>query len=247
MEILSDNDANWLVQYDDGSVDTVTKSPLNRLLFEHDLWGLLKRGDEIVTYSGDDKPDVTVISNDDATEYILKLSSSDDKLHLGEHQKPRLIEALHDVYSLDEGVSVEPLLELYDDIREGMVRKRLMEKMASYGPFANTVELVEDGWLIHGHLLLTWECEFYHPDTTSRNPTGGVVIEKGSRATAYELRIGRDQQNTTREITLDGNQYRLTDSEMEFVARAIWAVAEAPRERQHPANQNGLKGTPGLN
>jgi len=248
MEVLQSNDANWLVQFDNGEVDTVTKSPLNRLLFDHDLWGLLKKGDEIVTYQGgENQPKVTVIPSDDATEFTLKVKDANDDLHLGEHHKPDLIDALKEAHEPDDGVDVLPIIDLYDTIREDMVRESVMERMADYGPFSEAVEPRSGGWLIHDHLLLTWEGDFYHPDTTSRNRSGSV-IKDGARAEAYDLRLDScSLPSADRDVTIGGEQYRLTDAEMEFIARGVWAVAEAPRERQANRNADGTQGTPGIN
>ena len=42
---LDETDANLLVQHDDGRVEMISLSPMNKLLYDHDLWGLLREGD----------------------------------------------------------------------------------------------------------------------------------------------------------------------------------------------------------
>jgi len=223
-KVLDKTDTNMLVQHEDGSVENVSLSPLNRLLFDHDLWGVLRDGTEILTLSEGNR-EVTVIPGDDAREYTLGVSET-ESLHLGEHQKSALIDALRQVYDEGDERDPQPLIELYDRLRADMVRRRVVNGVGQNPPFASQLECREDGWLINGHLLLTWDNEFIHPGTTSRTVFGSGV-RAGSSESAYQMTLS-SAGNENREVTIDGQTYRLTDSEMEFVARAMFALKQAP-------------------
>lgn len=241
-EILDNNDTNWLIRRDDGSIENVTKSPLNKLLFQHDLWGLLRDGGEVLTFSGDEEtPTVRVIAGDDAREYTLDLPGSEDgKLHLGEHLKSDLVDVLIDVYE-NEHDDASRLVELYDDVRENRVREDVLRSFAERPPFAGVIEVVDDGWLIKGYLKLTWEGEFYHPDTSSR--TVNSLTGTGSAQEAYNLRFSSIGNDLDRTVTLDGTTYRMTEAEMRFLAKGLWAMKDAPDVQEQ---QQESHGTPGL-
>lgn len=226
-KLLDKSDANLLVENDDGDIELVPLSPLNRLLFDHDLWGLLRRGDEIVQFPADgDRPTVTVQPDDNAENYTIRIGKY-DPLHLGVHQKTRLVDALLEVYEDGDGNDPSPLIRLYDEVREKQVRRHVIEPLADQPPFAGRIEQSDDGWLLNGHLLLTWEREFYHPNTTSRRVVGSSVAP-GSTERAYQVRFGSAPSEMDRELTVDGMSYRLTNAEMEFIARAMWGVTATP-------------------
>lgn len=232
-EILEENDTYWYVKKPDGTTTSITKSPRNRLLYDYNLYGLLRGGNDIVMFNhGDDTdgPPIRLVASDDAREYQLKVGEA-QPIHLGEHLKSDLVDALIDVYEGEER-DVTPLVEFYDAIRKDRVRNKVVDALASRQPFAEVVTSTEDGWLIHDHLLLTWKRDLHHPNTTAYNRRGNTVAE-GASEIAYDVEI-REPRNsdTDRELTVDGTTYRLTDAEMEFVALAMWGVKYAPRLKE---------------
>lgn len=224
MEIVSENSTNWLVQTEDGGTDIKTKaSDLNRLLFEYNLYGLLDAGTEIWTHEGGvDEPKVMVIPHDDSEKYTLSIGDNPE-LVLGEHHKTDLISALGSVHRELDGDSIAPLIELYDRIRSDMVRKEMLSVFAN--ALSEKVEERDDGWFINGHLLLTYEGDFYHPNLKSRQ-RDGTVVGMGTEQDAYN--ISTSTTDIQREFTKDGEQRRLTDAEVKFVAKAVWAVGNTP-------------------
>ncbi|AGM10963.1 hypothetical protein M193_gp082 [Halorubrum tailed phage 7] len=226
-KLLDKNDANLLVENDDGEIELVPLSPLNRLLFDHGLWGLLRRGDEILIFGEcEEHPQVTVQPDDAAENYTIRIGDY-DPLHLGVHLKTKLVDALIEVYEEADGDDPTPIIRLYDNVREGRVRRRVIDGLAEQPPFAGHVEVNGDGWLLNGHLLLTWSRKFYHPDTTSRRVVGSSVAP-GSTEKAYQVRFGNAPSEMERELTVEGVRYRLTNAEMEFIARAMWGVTVTP-------------------
>ena len=201
----------------------------NRLLFDHNLWGLLKDGDEKLQIDGD--PSVTIIPNDDATEFTLDLEDG-QPIHLSPDLKPRLVDTLITIYknAEDGDRDPSPLVSFRDEIRENRVRMEVAEYLGEMPPFSNysdnsDLEITENGWLFHGELLLTWECEFRHPNTQSTKRDGSI-IEPSSADSAYDVSFQR-KPGAAHAIKIDGESYRLTDNEMDFLTKAIWA-AEVP-------------------
>ena len=230
MEVLESNDTNFLVRNEDGSITTKTRdSDLNKLLFGHNLYGLIEEGSSVWTNSGaESEPEVMVIPDDEAKSYTIRLDNAPD-LTLGPHHKTDLIEALASVYEKHDAKSVAPLVSLYDDVRESMVRKEVLEPFSK--AFSDKVEVREDGWFINGHLLLTFEGDFFHPNNTSRTRSGKSVTPHQSQMQAYSVNVSAANADMKRDITLNGTDYRLTDKEMKFLGRALWAVENTPDRR----------------
>lgn len=230
MQVLDDNSENWLLLTEDGSTVTKTKSSnLNQLLFGEDLFGLLETGNEVwVSKDRDDEPQVTVIPDDEAQCYTLRVGDL-PPLTLPENRKGDLIDALAEVYEDYDGRSSVPLVQLYEEVRGNMVRDTVLA--AFLPPFGNRVEEREDGWFINGHLLLNYEGEFHHPTTESRERSGQTVIGSGAAAEAYNVNTGQIEENMQRMIDIDGQQHRLTDGEVEFLALVMWGVENTPDRR----------------
>lgn len=230
MNIVDETPTSWLIMTPDGSTETKTKSSdLNKLLYGHDLFALLEFGDEIWVKDPPEEKSVTIIPGEDAMCYTLRVEGLPD-LSLGEHHKTKLIEAMAKIYDEYDGESVTPLLDLYDSIRSDMAREKVLSIFLD--ALSEKVEERDNGWFINGHLLLTYEGEMYHPSTHSRKRSGGRVVSEGSSTQAYSI---RDYANVTedmrREVTLNGEKYRLTDREMKFVGKAMWAIKNTPDRR----------------
>jgi hypothetical protein len=227
MDILEENATNWLVMTPDGSTETKTKSSdLNQLLYGHELWALLDTGEEIWMSDGaEDEPRVTVIPDDNAECYTLRLSNAPD-LTLGAHHKTHLVEAMAEMYEENDGESVAPLLQLYDTIREDMIRDEVLAPFLDV--FGDKVAEREDGWFINNHLLLTYEGEFYHPETSSRKRSGQSVIGAGSSDKAYRVNTKNPSESISRDVTFGDVQYRLTDKEVKFLGKAVWGIENTP-------------------
>jgi len=230
MEVLEENSTNWLIRTNDGSTTTKTKSSdLNQLLYGYDLWDLIDEGSEIWMGRGtEDEPAVTVIPDENAECYTLRVGDAPD-LTLGEHRKTDLVDAMAAIYEEYDNESVAPLVNLYDNIRDNMVRQDVLRPLL--GAFTDKVAERDEGWFINGHLLLTFEREFHHPSTESRKRSGQQVITQGSATSAYNVNISPTTEQMEREITVEGETYRLTDAEVEFLAKAMWGVENTPDRR----------------
>ena len=110
--ILDETDENLLVQHESGRVELIPLSPMNRLLYKHDLWGLLREGDEILMIGATDTtPRVEVAPIEDEDNSYTLVVGDLEPLHLGPHHKSRLIDALMDYY---ESGTPERLIHMFD-------------------------------------------------------------------------------------------------------------------------------------
>lgn len=226
MEVIDDNETNWLVMTPDGSTATKTKSSdLNQLLYGQDLFGLLDTGEEIWKSSKDsDGPDVTIIPDDNAECYTLQIGDVPG-LTLGKHQKTDLVQAMAKIYRDYDGKDVQPIVSLYERIRANMVREKVLDPF--YDIFSDKVEKRDNGWFINGHLLLTYEVEFYHSEHVSRTRSGNI-IGTGLSEKAYSVNFDDAEKEMQRQIDINGDTYRLTNDEVAFIARAMWAIENTP-------------------
>jgi hypothetical protein len=230
MKILDKNDAGWLIQQDDGSIKPMGNSKENRAMMDHGLYGIFNDGDEWLVIQSEEHPQVTIIPEEGGREFTLNIGDY-DPLHIGVHQKSRLVEAVVDGFEADvednQAEAARLVIDLYDDIRENMVRIEITDALAGRPPFNAHVEKHADGWLIHDHLLLTWNRKFHHPDTTTWRRSGSTV-SRASTEEAYSLSMD-SVSDMEPEVTLNGKKYRLTAAEMDFIARGLWASANAPK------------------
>lgn len=247
-ELKNETPVNLVVEHENGEVDMIPKNRTNRLLFDHDLWGLLRDGTEIWESNGlEHEPSVRVIPNDDATQYTMEIEGVGD-LTYGEHKKSDLVDVLFEfceqtqVDGADRTNQV--FIEEYDDVKGHMVRDRVIETFAEVPLIADRIEVTDQGWLFFDYLLLTWEGELYHPNTQNRKRSGGVIPAE-TAGEAYDISISEPGQYMTREVEIDGFTQRLTDSEMLFLAKAMWALESAPRTPNRNDDAD-LEGTPGL-
>lgn len=228
MQVLDENETNYLIMTDSGTATKTKSSKLNQLLFGHDLAGLLQEGSEVWSLNPEGQDKVTVIPDENAECYTLRFQGLPQELLLGKHHKTDLVDALAEIYEEHDGESITPLLTLYEEMREDMVREMLLDQFRQL--FADRVEKRKQGWFINGHLLLTYENEFYHSEYTSRSRSGSVIGE-GTSIQAYSLAMDNPASDISRRVTYEGDIYRLTDSEMEFLGKAIWAVEKTPDRR----------------
>jgi hypothetical protein len=229
MNVLEENPTNYLVRTSDGRAVTKTKSSnLNQLLYGHNLAGLLEEQEEVLQISpeAEEEPTATIIPQGEQ-KYEMVFSTFPESLVLGAHHKTLLVDALAETFQEYDSETVAPLVKLYEDTRKDMVRENALEAFNSLPG----VKARESGWFINGHLLLSWEGEFYHPKTDSRKRSGGVVVPVKSSSEAYNVSVDAAEADMERNVEHEGTTYRLTDSEVEFLAKAMWAIKNTPDQR----------------
>lgn len=217
-EVIEERSGHVLVKEDDGSVELITLSPFNRLLYKHNLFGLLRDQEESLELSNDEW-DVTItplgeqkyeVDIEDAITATLK-----------PHEKSALVDALVDAYDVDDDApSPVPVVDGVKGLRDYDVLPAQIDPLAEVPTFEDAVEVVEDGWLIHGYLLLTYSNEFVNTRTDTHTRSGNSV-RPVDNANAYGIRFRKQAR-------LD-DDYSTSSDDARFIARAKWAVDNARR------------------
>lgn len=225
--ILDNRDSHVLVQ-EDGEVKLIPWSPRNKLLYKHGLHGLIVDRSEILSLRG---PPAVEIAPDGDSGFSIKVSHDDheefeDKVRIPPHGVQDLLEALATVYDTPER-DVTPILSLVRERLDFDVAPGIVRPLANVEPFDSTVEIVKDGWLIHDHVLLTYNNEFFHPKQRGYTRNGSTIDDSANQE-AYEVRFHRRPNSDGQaELTgFEGTGY--SDVLVDFVRRALWAVTYAP-------------------
>ena len=211
-EVIEERSGHLLVREEDGSVNLITLSPFNRLLYDHGLFGLLRAQDESLTLSNDDYS----VSIEPQGENVFEVDIEDHvTATLKPHEKTNLIDALVDVYEADDAPDPEPVVKATMALRDYDVIPSIVDDLADIPSFDGAVEVTDDGWLIYEKILLTYNNEFVNTQTDSHTRSGDSV-RPTSKEGAYEIQFRKQR-------TL-GDSYTDRDTEARFIARAKWAV-----------------------
>lgn len=224
--ILDNRDTHALV-LEDGETKLIPWSDFNVLVYKHGLHGLLVDRDEILSLRG---PPKTEIAPDGDDGFSITVSNDDHQydIRVPPHETRQMLDALVDVYD-DHDRDPQPLVDLVADNLGYEVNPQVVEPLASTRPFDGAVEVTQDGWLIHDHVLLTYDNEFYHPNQQAFTRNGGAVDE-ASDTHAYEVRF-RQRPDGDGQLNLTGFEgLGNEDDTVDFVARALWAVTHAPEQ-----------------
>lgn len=224
--ILDNRDTHVLV-LEDGETKLVPWSDYNTLVYKHGLHGLLVERDEILSLRG---PPKTEIAPDGDDGFSIRVSDGDQsyKVRVPPHERQSLLDALLTVYD-DPERDPQPLVDLVSQKLDFDVNPQIVEPLASTRPFDDAVEVTDDGWLIHGHVLLTYDNEFYHPNRRGADRDGKVLDESANR-NAYEVRF-RQRPDGDGQVDLSGFSGLGNEDEMvDFVSRALWAVTYTPEK-----------------
>lgn len=231
-KILEDRDDHATVLTDDGDVEIISwGSKMNRLVYKHDLAGLVKHGD-VVFQTETDEGTLRIIPDADATEFTIEVD--DESFRVSKHQKTDLLDALDDAYGEgdDDGLDSQVLLEFVYGLMDTKVNPAAAAQFLAL-PVFDGVERTDEGWWITDNVLLTYNNELYQPKTRRTTRTGDI-IEDGANKIAYDVDISK---HNVAHLDADGqvdlgsynSDYLGDDDELvEFVAKAIWAVTYVP-------------------
>lgn len=227
-EILDNQETHALILRDDGTTETVTWNARNTLIYKHGLSDLLVERSELVVIEGesDTTVEVSPFGGDGSFTIHIERGDFSDSAPVPEHRMDELLRALRDVYEGDR--DPRPLVRLAGDILDYTVDPGRVQSLVAIEPFDDAVEVRDDGWYIYDHLLLTYNNEFYHPDSKGRDRSGNVVSE-GANKRAYELQFQSDHDAGQSSLGSFGGLGSDEDT-VEFLARALWAITYAPQE-----------------
>lgn len=219
-DILDDRENHWLVLKDDGSTEVVSKTDRNRLLFEHGLSDVFRDRDEGASLTISDEEDTVTVSPlhvDDAAFHII---SNDYDYTVPENEVDALIEIVAEAYDKTEGDEPKtwPIVDKLRQMMDTDVNPKVVDPLADATVFETEVEVKETGWLIHEHLLLTYDNELYNVLTESRTLSGGQAKLAGAKQQAYDV------DTPSRRRFEDALPKRAMPEDLEFILLAVWAV-----------------------
>lgn len=202
-----------------------SKNPRNVLMFKHGMYGLVRGVTEEIYEFDTEK--TCRISSDDKSSYTLWVGDR-EPLNTSPDRESQVLEAVKRTVETGEAW---PLENVYQAIRDNQVRHKVINQLLSEAPFSvlrerGTIEADDRGWLIHGHLLLTWEVDLLNDtDDIGYRVDGSGVSRSQSTNSAFELDIDVDSNDMERPVVeLDGKEYKFGAQEMRFIATALWVV-----------------------
>lgn len=217
-DILDDRMDHWLVLKDDGTTEMVSKTDRNKLLWEHELFDVFRDREASVTIS-DEEDTVTIAPLDDESAAFHIVSSEYDYT-VPENEVDALVEILVEAYEETEGDDPKtwPIVDKLRQMLDTEVNPHIVDPLSDAEVFEGAVEVKEAGWLIHEHLLLTYDNEMYNVLTESRTLSGGQAKLAGSKQEAY----GVSTPSLRRvEAALPK---RAHPEDLEFILLATWAI-----------------------
>lgn len=201
--------------------------PEDVLPFENGMYEFLN-GEQALILS--EEPEVILAPTSNEYAYMLRVRGN--VVETTPNQAERVLEGVLDV-ARDNGVS--ELLDLYHDIINTQVRQRVMNALHETFDKQQRIEIMSNGWLIDDYYLVDWSASIYtkddDPDEDDYVRSGGSVRKDGSYE-FVQLRMSRASRDMDRiEVAINGEQYRLSEREMLFLAKVKWLLS---RRYYHP-------------
>lgn len=187
----------YMVRFGEGDYDTVNKSGKNTLLLKRRV-----TPDGTAEYGG-------IIVNFDLQNDVITLHDGDNDVHVPEAKHENVLWAIYE----EDGPRLN---KLFDELYTPTVREGLMDMlMPRFREEKSDIRKSEDGWLIGGDILVSWDAT-NHPVNVAQTHvvSGGSTVEadkdKGARDIQFKMANG--------DITLpNGTTTELTDVEMKFL------------------------------
>lgn len=220
--ILDERD-NYVYIYDEEANETelIPWSDLNKAVYKHGLRNLLVDRDSTYTFEKPSGTEVTVEPTERNGINVYLVSHGTAQVVVTPDNKKVLLDALVRLYDSQENGDPDfsILDEMMSELADTAVLPEVVRPLAEQPYFEDAVEVMENGWLIHDHVLLTFDNEFYHPKVTSTTRSGAPV--NGERRLAYELRFEQQDDGQSELGDFEGIDPKGTKT---FIAMAIWAV-----------------------
>jgi hypothetical protein len=219
---------------DDGEPDLVKATPENILLFdpedelpfENGLHNFLS-GDQAIIFSEDD-PEVIVAPTNNEYCYIIRVDGS--TVETTPNQSERVLRSIKDA-AIDG--STRSLIEVYRDIMDKQVRRSVVNALLSTFDGSERIKQTSRGWLVDDFYLVNWKASMYtrrnDPNEPDYKRESGGVKETDRSYEFVQLNLHRDIESVN--VAIGGEQYRLTEREMLFLAKVKWLLN---RRKHHP-------------
>lgn len=189
----------FLIEYSDGTVDYEPGTPMNQVLFGEGKYAEVQGTHEY------DVGDVTVGLKADvrSDDYVITYKGVD--IPVPGYYRDDVVEA---VTSANPGPD---LLDLYEEIIDGQVRRNVITKFLERFP-DDRISVTADGWVVDDTFVVTYDATNHLVDIDPTDPYGDEVDD--SKQAVY-LDIDADDARTI--VAPDGEQVELEPLEQEFL------------------------------
>lgn len=202
--------------------------PENELPFDNGMYEFLN-GQQALLVS--EEPEVLIAPTGNEYAYILRVRGN--TVETTPNQAEEVLTGVLEV-AKDEGPG--RLLDLYNEIMSTQVRRHVINALLDTFQQSERIEVAPNGWLIDDYYLVDWNASLYtkddDPDEGDYVRSGGSAVQKDTSYEFVQLRMGYDARDPDPvSIKLNGEEYRLTEREMLFLAKVKWMLN---RRYYHP-------------
>jgi len=189
----------WLVRFEEGDYRPVNKSVKNRLVLRDNV---LDR--DSYEYGG-----VTVALDMENDDYMLHRDSENVRVPTEKHE--HVLWALHD----EDGPRLN---KLFEELYTPTVRQGLMDMlMPRFRRTEEEIKKTDDGWVIQGDLLVSWDAENSPVDVDKTHIVqGGETVVADRDRSAREISFDLPSNYSTVKLP-NGTSTDLTDVEKRFL------------------------------
>lgn len=199
--------------------------PEDKLPFSNGLQGLLD-GEEAIKFSDD--PEVIISQTTNNKCFLVRVDGR--TVETTPSQSSRVLESIKQA-ALDG--SVQGLIELHEHVVAKQVHRSVINALMQTFNESERLTKTGDGWLVDDFYLVNWEASLYtahnDPDENDYRRAGSQVTETDGSFEFVQLRLNREIDPVT--VTIDGDEYQLTEREMMFLAKIKWLLG---RRSYHP-------------
>lgn len=214
---------------DSGETERRSGNAFNQLLIEEELGDFI-HSDEALKVSED--PEIIVQSRSNEHSFLLQLNGD-----IVETMPNTSADVLQGVKEAIDGDS-SALEEIYTDIRSNNVRRDVINSLIYiFDDDKYRIDIVTNGWLIDDFFLVTWDAGLYStergPEESTLKRQNNEIVEADSNNEFFDL--DRTEDVETDSVTLDGDEYLLTEREVLFLSKVEWLL-DGPK--YHPNNEH---------
>jgi hypothetical protein len=200
--------------------------PDDELPFENGLYEFLS-GQQALVLS-EDEPEIIVAPTNNEYCYIIRVDGS--TVETTPNQSERVLRSIKDA-AIDG--STRSLIEVYRDIMDKQVRRSVVNALLSTFDGSERIKQTSRGWLVDDFYLVNWKASMYtrrnDPNEPDYKRESGGVKETDRSYEFVQLNLHRDIESVN--VAIGGEQYRLTEREMLFLAKVKWLLN---RRKHHP-------------
>jgi hypothetical protein len=192
----------YLVRLGEGQYEMVNKSAKHVLILEDDVLT-----QDVVSYGG-----IMVTFN--LVDDEITLHDGDNEVTVPSDRHEHVLWSVHD----EDG---ERLQSIFDDLHVPTARQGLMDMlMPRFREAKSDIQKTEDGWLVGGDILISWDGTNHPVDVAQTHVvSGGETVEADEEKEAREIRLRRAYDDMP--VTLpNGTETTLDEVEVRFLVTA---------------------------